>query len=162
MNNHSWFGAVSNLKHKLSENLNLNAGLDLRTYYGTHYRQVNHFLGLSTFTDARKLRGANHLTQGSNVNQVVNQALSTNPWDAMFSPQVEQNQKIDYDNSERISYGGVFGQIEYSKDNLSAFFQGAISNQTHQRFDRYDYLPEFENSEKGGYKMPHVQRANNA
>jgi iron complex outermembrane receptor protein len=148
MNNHSWFGAVSNLKHKLSENLNLNAGLDLRTYYGTHYRQVNHFLGLSTFTDARKLRGANHLTQGSNVNQVVNQALSTNPWDAMFSPQVEQNQKIDYDNSERISYGGVFGQIEYSKDNLSAFFQGAISNQTHQRFDRYDYLPEFENSEK--------------
>jgi hypothetical protein len=66
----------------------------------------------------------------------------------MFSPQVDQNQKIDYDNSERISYGGVFGQLEYSKDNLSAFFQGSVSNQTHQRFDRYDYLPEFENSEK--------------
>ena len=148
MNNHSWFGAVSNLKYKISESLNLNAGLDLRTYYGTHYRQVNNFLGLSTFTDTRKLRGANHLTQGSNVNQVVNQSLSTNPWDAMFSPQVDQNQKIDYDNSERISYGGVFGQLEYSKDNLSAFFQGAVSNQTHQRFDRYDYLPEFENSEK--------------
>lgn len=148
MNNHSWFGAVSNLKYKISESLNLNAGLDLRTYYGTHYRQVNNFLGLSTFTDTRKLRGANHLTQGSNVNQVVNQSLSTNPWQAMFSPQVDQNQKIDYDNSERISYGGVFGQLEYSKDNLSAFFQGSVSNQTHQRFDRYDYLPEFENSEK--------------
>ncbi|MEY3500673.1 MAG: hypothetical protein RL308_2342 [Bacteroidota bacterium] len=148
MNNHSWFGTVSNLKYKLSENLNLNAGLDLRTYYGTHYRQVNNFLGLSTFTDARKLRGANHLTQGNNVNQVVNQSLSTNPWDAMFNPAIDQNQKIDYDNSERISYGGVFGQLEYSKDNLSAFFQGSVSNQTHQRFDRFDYLPEFENSEK--------------
>ncbi len=148
MNNHSWFGAVSNLKYKLSENLDLNAGLDLRTYYGTHYRQVNNFLGLSTFTDKRKLRGDNDLTQGSDVNQVVTQSLSTNPWGAMLSPQVDQNQKIDYDNSERISYGGVFGQLEYSKDNLSAFFQGAVSNQTHQRFDRYDYLPEFENSEK--------------
>ena len=148
MNNHSWFGTVSNLKYKLSENLNLNAGLDLRTYYGTHYRQVNNFVGLTSFTDVRKLRGADHLTQGSNVSQEVTQSLSTNPWDAMFSPQVDQNQKIDYDNSERISYGGVFGQLEYSKDNLSAFFQGAVSNQTHQRFDRYDYLPEFENSEK--------------
>ena len=148
MNNHSWFGTVSNLKYKLSENLNLNAGLDLRTYYGTHYRQVNNFVGLTSFTDVRKLRGADHLTQGSNVSQEVTQSLSTNPWDAMFSPQVDQNQKLDYDNSERISYGGVFGQLEYSKNNLSAFFQGAVSNQTHQRFDRYDYLPEFENSEK--------------
>ena len=150
MNNHSWFGAVSNLKYKLSENLNLNAGLDLRTYYGTHYRQVNNFVGLSSFTDVRKLRGADHLfpTGALNVSQVVTQSLSTNPWDAMFSPQVDQNQKLDYDNSERISYGGVFGQLEYSKNNLSAFFQGAVSNQTHQRFDRYDYLPEFENSEK--------------
>ena len=148
MNNHSWLGAVSNLKYKLSENLDLNAGLDLRTYYGTHYRQVNNFVGLTSFTDVRKLRGANHLTQGNNISQVVTQSLSTNPWEAMLSPQVEQNQKIDYDNSERISYGGVFGQLEYSKDNFSAFFQGAVSNQTHQRFDRYDYLPEFENSEK--------------
>jgi hypothetical protein len=148
MNNHTWFGAVSNLKHKLSENLNLNVGLDLRTYYGTHYRQVNNFVGLSSFTDVRKLRGADHLTQGSNVSQMVTQSLSTNPWDAMFSSQVDQNQKIDYDNSERISYGGLFGQLEYSKDNLSAFFQGSVSNQMHQRFDRYDYLTEFENSEK--------------
>lgn len=148
MNNHAWFGAVSNLKHKLSENLNLNVGLDLRTYYGTHYRQVNNFVGLSSFTDSRKLRGADHATQGDFVNQVVTQSLTTNPWDAMFSPAVKQDQKIDYDNSERISYGGLFGQLEYSKDNLSAFVQGAISNQSHQRFDRYDYLPEFENSEK--------------
>jgi hypothetical protein len=148
MNNHSWFGAVSNLKYKLSESLDLNAGLDLRTYYGTHYRQVNNFVGLSSFTDVRKLRGANHLTQGNNISQVVTQSLSTNPWDAMFKSEIEQNQKIDYDNSERISYGGIFGQLEYSKDNLSAFFQGAVSNQMHQRFDRYDYLPEFENSEK--------------
>jgi outer membrane receptor protein involved in Fe transport len=147
MNNHEWYGVVSNLKNKLTEDLTLNLGLDLRTYDGTHYRQVTNFMGLSNFTDSRKLRGQNHQTQGSNVLQTVDQSLSTNPWGAMFNT-VDQNQKIDYDYSETISYGGVFGQLEYSKDNFSAFAQGSLSNQTHQRFDRYDYLPEFKNSEK--------------
>jgi hypothetical protein len=147
MNNHEWYGVVSNLKNKLTEDLTLNVGLDLRTYDGTHYRQVTNFMGLSNFTDSRKLRGENHQTQGSNVLQTVDQSLSTNPWGAMFNT-VDQNQKIDYDYSETISYGGVFGQLEYSKDNFSAFAQGSLSNQTHQRFDRYDYLPEFKNSEK--------------
>ena len=147
MNNHEWYGIVSNLKNKLTKDLTLNLGLDLRTYNGTHYRQVTNFMGLSNFTDARKLRGENHQTQGSNVLQTVDQSLSTNPWGAMFNT-IGQNQKIDYDYSETISYGGVFGQLEYSKDNFSAFAQGSLSNQTHQRFDRYDYLPEFKNSEK--------------
>ena len=147
MNNHAWFGVVSNLKHKLSDNLNLNVGLDLRTYNGTHYRQVNNFVGLTNFTDSRKLRGENHVTTGSNINQIVNQSMSTNPWDAMFSS-IDENQKIDYDYSETISYGGAFGQLEYSNAKFSAFLQGSVSNQSHQRFDRYDYLPEFENSEK--------------
>ena len=147
MNNHEWYGVVSNLKNKLTKDLTLNLGLDLRTYQGTHYRQVNNFMGLSNFTDSRKLRGENHQTQGSNVLQTVDQSLSTNPWDAMFNT-IAQNQKIDYDYSETISYGGIFGQLEYNKDNFSAFAQGSLSNQTHQRFDRYDYLPEFENSEK--------------
>lgn len=147
MNNHAWYGIVSNLKTKFSENLSLNLGIDLRTYYGDHYRQVNNFLGLKNFTDARKLRGLNHLTQGSDVNQVVNQSMSTNPWTAFFNS-IDNNQKIDYDYSETISYGGLFGQLEYSKDNLSAFFQGSVSNQTHQRFDYYDYLPQYTDSEK--------------
>lgn len=147
MNNHSWYGVVSNLNTKLNKNLNLNFGLDLRTYDGTHYRQVNNFLGLTNFTDSRKLRGENHQTQGSNILQTVTESNSTNPWGASFN-NVGQGQRIDYDYSETITYGGVFGQLEYSKDNFSAFVQGSLSNQTHQRFDRYDYLPEFEKSDK--------------
>ncbi|WP_269685983.1 TonB-dependent receptor [Flavobacterium lacustre] len=147
MNNHAWYGVVSNLKTKLNENISFNAGIDLRTYKGTHYRQVNNFLGLTSFTDVRKLRGANHLTQGSNVSQIVNKSMSTDPWGAFFN-KIDNNQKIDYDYSEKISYGGLFGQLEYSKDNLSAFLQASVSNQSHQRFDVYDYLPEFKDSEK--------------
>jgi hypothetical protein len=51
----------------------------------------------------------------------------------------DEDQKIAYSNDERITYGGLFSQLEYSNDNMSAFFQGAISQQSHQRFDNYQY-----------------------
>lgn len=147
MNNHAWYGVVSNLKNKLSENLTLNLGLDLRTYEGTHYRQVANFLGLQAWSESRSLRGDNDLTTSNSVSNTVNQSLPAEPWNAMFHT-LDDNQKIDYDYSETISYGGVFGQLEYSKDKVSAFFQGSVSNQSHQRFDTYDYLPQFKDSDK--------------
>lgn len=147
MNNHAWYGLVTNLKNDLTENLTLNVGLDLRTYEGTHYRQVANFLGLASWTESRKLRDNSHLPVSANVSNTVTEQQNTNPWNAMFNS-VPDNQKIDYDYSETISYGGAFGQLEYSNENLSAFFQGAVSNQSHQRFDTYDYMPEFKDSEK--------------
>lgn len=147
INNHEWYGVVSNLKTKLNENLSLNLGLDLRTYHGTHYRQAANLMGLNEFTDTRRLRGENHQPQGDLIPQTINQSLPAEPWNAMFH-EVAENQRIDYDNSETISYGGFFGQLEYSKDNFSTFFQGSVSNQSHVRFDRYDYLPQFEESDK--------------
>ncbi|MCB0425949.1 MAG: carboxypeptidase-like regulatory domain-containing protein [Flavobacteriaceae bacterium] len=148
MNMHQWYGLVTNLETKLSENLTLNAGLDLRTYYGIHYRQVENFLGLNSWTESRGLRGAdNQIVPGSEVSNTVTEDMAANPWTATFNTMPE-DQRIDYDYSERISYGGVFAQLEYATDKFSAFFQGAASTQGHQRFDRYDYLPEFEDSEK--------------
>lgn len=147
MNNHSWYGLVSNFKHDISENLVFNVGVDLRTYYGTHYRQVENFLGLNSWTESRTLRDGSNQPVGSAVSNTVTESQSAEPWRATFNT-LGENQRIDYDYSERISYGGVFGQIEYSNDSFSGFFQGAVSNQSHQRFDRYDYLPQFEDSEK--------------
>ena len=151
MNNHAWYGLVSNFKKEINENLNLNLGLDLRTYNGDHYRQVSNFLGLKSFTESRPLRNnihvipnPNNLPNGTNT---VNEQYNINPWNAFFNT-ASDNQKIDYDYSETISYGGVFGQLEYSKNNLSAFFQGAVSNQSHQRFDYYDYQVAHQDSEK--------------
>lgn len=151
MNNHAWYGLVSNFKKELNDNLNLNFGLDLRTYNGDHYRQVTNFLGLNAFTETRSLRDNNHIIPNPNTlpsaTNTVNELYNINPWNAFFNTAAD-NQKIDYDYSETISYGGVFGQLEYSNKNLSAFFQGAISNQSHQRFDYYDYQDEFQDSEK--------------
>jgi iron complex outermembrane recepter protein len=151
MNNHAWYGLVSNFKKEINENLNLNLGLDLRTYNGDHYRQVSNFLGLKSFTESRPLRNNTHVIPNPNNlpigTNTVNQQYNINPWYAFFNS-ASDKQKIDYDYSETISYGGVFGQLEYSKNNLSAFFQGAVSNQSHQRFDYYDYQVAHQDSEK--------------
>jgi len=155
VNNHDWYGLVSNFKHNFNDNLVFNVGADLRTYYGTHYRQVENFLGLDSFTESRGLRDQNGLfptIPGTNnplnpVSNTVTQSIGAEPWRSTFNP-IAENQRIDYDYSERITYGGLFGQLEYSNDSFSTFFQGAISSQDHQRFDRYDYLPEAEDSKK--------------
>ncbi|MEZ0007829.1 iron complex outermembrane receptor protein [Flavobacterium sp. 28YEA47A] len=147
VNNHNWYGLVSNFKHQLNENLVFNVGADLRTYYGTHYRQVENFLGLNNWTETRTLRDGTDQPVGSPVSNTVTDSQRAEPWGATFNS-LGENQRIDYDNSERISYGGLFGQVEYSNDLFSVFFQGAISNQRHQRFDRYDYLRQYKDSEK--------------
>ncbi|WP_298116403.1 carboxypeptidase-like regulatory domain-containing protein [Flavobacterium sp.] len=151
MNNHAWYGVVSNLKTKLNEDLSLNLGLDLRTYHGDHYRQITNFLGLNGWTESRFLRDNNHVIPSPNTlpsaTNTVTESYNIDPWHAFFNKAAD-NQKIDYDYSETITYGGVFGQLEYSKDNLSAFFQGSVSNQSHQRFDYYDYQEDFQDSEK--------------
>lgn len=149
MNNHAWYGLVTNFKKELNKNLNLNFGLDLRTYNGDHYRQVSNFLGLNSWYETRRLRDNTHFSNSSLPlgTNTVNQSYNINPWYAFFNA-ADDNQKIDYDYSETISYGGVFGQLEYSNDNFSAFFQGAISNQSHQRFDYYDYQDQYQDSEK--------------
>ncbi|CAM3724063.1 carboxypeptidase-like regulatory domain-containing protein [Flavobacterium gelidilacus] len=147
MNNHAWYGMVTNLKKELSDNLSLNLGIDLRTYNGDHYRQVSSYLGLNGWNESRNLRDNTDLPTSTVASNTVNEGFSTNPWSSFFNTAAD-NQKIDYNYSETISYGGLFGQLEYAKDNFSAFFQGSLSNQSHQRFDYYDYLPEFSDSKK--------------
>ncbi|OYT10498.1 MAG: TonB-dependent receptor [Bacteroidetes bacterium 4572_112] len=51
MNNHFWTGAISTLKYKLSDNLKLIAGIDVRHYKGEHYREVRDLLGGDYWVD---------------------------------------------------------------------------------------------------------------
>lgn len=143
MNLHNWFGMVSNLEKQLSENLKLNVGFDLRTYYGKHFRIVENFHGLKSWRENIRLRDQNnnHETYGSfGTYKFVETTtdLSANPWAATFA-NFDEDEKIAYSNDERISYGGIFAQLEYATDNYSVFFQGALNNQWHQRFDHYQY-----------------------
>jgi CarboxypepD_reg-like domain/TonB-dependent Receptor Plug Domain len=143
MNLHSWYGLVSNYEKKINENLTFNLGLDLRTYYGKHFRIVENFHGLNSWQENIRLRDQNnnHQTYGSfgtYKNVITTRDMSANPWTALFAD-FNEDEKIAYSNDERISYGGIFTQLEYATEKFSVFFQGSASNQWHQRFDHYQY-----------------------
>ena len=143
MNMHNWFGLVSNYETELSDNISFNVGADLRTYYGEHFRIVENFHGLTSWQENIRLRDQNNNhdtygTYGTYKYVVATESMGANPWDATFT-NFDEDQKIAYSNDERISYGGLFTQLEYTKDDFSAFFQGSVSQTMYQRFDHYQY-----------------------
>ena len=146
MNLHKWFGMVSNLETQINENLSWNVGFDLRSYYGRHFRLVENFHGLSSWQENIRLRDQNnnHQTYGSfgtYKRTIATQDLAADPWTTLFAGAInwDEDQKIAYSNDERIQYGGLFTQLEYSDDQFSAFIQGSVSNQWYQRWDNYQY-----------------------
>ena len=143
MNMHNWLGLVMKYEKTINDNLTLNVGADLRTYYGEHFRVVENFHGLTSWQENIKLRDQNNNHQhygswGTYKNVITTRDMAANPWSATFAS-FDQDEKIAYSNDERISYAGIFTQLEYTSDNFSTFFQGAVSSQSHQRFDHYQY-----------------------
>lgn len=141
MNNHNWYGALSNLGYTV-DNWSFNVGVDGRTYTGDHFRQINDLLGLNGFND--------------NGNRVLTETFEADPWSTLFNT-ADDDQKIDYDYSETINYVGGFGQIEYATDSFSAFVQGAVSTQSFQREGRFladtEGLGKSDKVSKGGFNV---------
>jgi hypothetical protein len=121
VNNHNWFGLLGTLNYKLTETLNLMVGIDGRTYKGTHYREVRNLLGGDIF-----VQDFSNAVQG----------------DAGRSQIAKVGDKIAYDNQGLVSYIGAFGQLEYSKDKLSAFVAATFSNTWYGKIDYYNYVNE--------------------
>ena len=122
INNHTWYGVLSTLNHKLSNTLDLTFGLDGRTYKGTHFREMRDLVGGSYYKDLFNTKSTvdDNASDYFNINKIT-----------------PVTNRIAYDNDGLVNYGGTFGQLEYSKDKLSAFIQGAISETQYQRADRY-------------------------
>lgn len=139
INNHKWFGIVSNYNRELAKNLSFNVGFDLRTYKGSHHRQVANFLGADYVVDKGNVNlGEVHVSDG----------FSTNPWKAFGKFADDANQKYGWIYDQTIRYAGIFTQLEYATDRFSAFFQGSASDQSNERSDYYQYTPGNEKSEK--------------
>lgn len=113
-NDHTWFGVLSTFKTELNDNLDLIAGIDLRTYTGTH------------FTEVTDLLGADYIADNSDVNH-PNRALKV-------------GDKYNYNNDGKVGWQGLFTQLEYTKEKLSTFISVAASNTSYQRLDRFLYL----------------------
>ncbi len=129
VNNHFWYGGVTNLNFDTKTGWNFNVGADVRFYKGDHFQQLVNKLG----SNGRAASNANRPSD-----YVVSKTFSTNPWGALFN-YADEGERVAYDNSEKINYQGVFGQAEYANDWFSAFVQGAYSNQSYQKFDRWNY-----------------------
>jgi len=130
INSHDWYGAVINLNKKLGENFTLDFGFDGRTYTGYHFTVVNDLFGADEFYDtSKKSDPARHIT-------------STYPTDVQWNVFDKKNyDKISFNSTGKVRWYGLFTQLEYSKDNLTAFVQGAISQQGFKREDDFVYLP---------------------
>jgi len=122
INNHSWYGVLSTLNKDLSNTLNLTLGVDGRTYVGTHFREMRDLIGGSFYKDLFNTTAKVDVNASDYID--ITKVTPT-------------NNRIAYDNDGKVDYAGTFGQLEYSKDKLSAFVQGAISQTQYQRADRY-------------------------
>lgn len=131
MNNHQWFGIVSNYNRQLNENFNFNVGFDLRDYKGEHYRQVTDLLG------------APSIAHSGNVNMpgltTTSNSYSTNPWKTWSDRPTNPEDRLAWNYDQKIRYAGLFGQLEYAKNGFTAFFQGSVSEQQNSRDDVFLY-----------------------
>ncbi|MSP85401.1 MAG: TonB-dependent receptor [Flavobacteriaceae bacterium] len=128
INSHDWYGGIINLDKKIN-NLSLDFGLDLRTYKGIHVRYLNDLLGGSTFKDVADVNNPTVFTS-----ETSSPTPSLNPFD-----QAIQGTPILRNWIGNVNWLGAFGQAEYVKDNLTAFVQTAVSQQSFQRQDYFVY-----------------------
>ena len=113
-NDHNWYGLLSTLKTDLSDNLELVTGLDWRDYKGIHFREVTDLLG------------GQFAINDDDVNNPLNP--------------VTVGDGIDYANDGLVGWFGLFGQLEYSKDKLTAFVSLSGSNTSYKRVDTFTHL----------------------
>ena len=125
INNHVWTGALSTLNTQLTPTLNLTFGLDGRTYKGTHFREMRDLVGGSFYKDPINPKA----TVDANVSSYVDVTAVT--------PVLN---RVAYDYDGLVNYLGTFGQLEYTKNKLSVFAQGALSETYYGRTDRYNTL----------------------
>ena len=133
VNNHSWYGILANLNHNIDQNWALSFGLDARTYKGEHFREVRDLMGGNDWQEAFKYAvdgdGGRSKTRTVDPNST-----------ALWFVKTPAANRIAYDNDGKNTYAGLFGQVEYNDDKISAFLSSTVSSTTYKRIDRYNYI----------------------
>ena len=129
VNSHDWYGILSNFQHKINDSWNFSAGIDGRYYYGYHPGILTDLWGNNQFIEKDNKNNPNMI-----VTTAYNPTAPANP----FAAAVKDKSQIVYRNYDgQVLWGGVFGQLEYSKDQISAFIQGSASEQGFSRIDNW-------------------------
>jgi hypothetical protein len=136
VNSHDWYGGVINLNKKLSNKLILDFGVDARAYRGIHYNNLINLLGSQNYLDNNDINNVN--TLGVKVPRILTNTYSSQPSANPFL-NLDNQEKINFNNDGLVRWYGAFTQLEYSNDNLTAFVQGAVSQQGFRRDDYFKY-----------------------
>ncbi|MCG1035245.1 TonB-dependent receptor [Polaribacter sargassicola] len=126
-NDHVWYGVLSTFNTEISDNFNLVAGVDWRSYTGKHYREVTDLLGGQFFLDDSDINNPNAALQVGD--------------------------KYSYYNDGNVGWLGFFGQLEYDADSFNAFVSTSFQNTSYQRVDYFQYTPEDENRTSDKYSF---------
>lgn len=140
VNSHNWYGVITSLNHKFTDNLNATIGFDGRKYEGMHYRILSDLLGNNRYTDTSNIN--------NKPNVITNTFNPTPNWNPFGGKTNDIRDQAGYSNDGIVNWLGGFGQVEYTNDALSAFVQGSVSNQGFQRIDYMLYTPDNQKSEK--------------
>lgn len=122
-NEHYWYGLLSKFNYRINGSFDLSGGVDLRSYKGIHFTTVRDLLGGGYVVDINDKR----------------KDYSEDPLQAMSF----KGDTIDYYYDGLVRWGGVFSQLEYSSNRISAFVNltTAVSG-----YNKIDY---FERAESG-------------
>ena len=134
-NQHKWYGLLSTYTAKPAENIDFYAGIDGRYYIGTHTNEIIDLFNGAFYIDSRN----RSLVKAEN-----NKAALDPNW-ANRKLTVGDVVYRDYDGY--VVQEGVFGQIEYNRDQLNAFVSGSLNNTSQWRYDRFYYDAEHAESE---------------
>ena len=123
-NDHQWMGVISTYTTQLGSYFDLYGGVDLRYYVGNHDKKIENLLGGKFFIDPTRA-DVSYLADDQSYQR----------------EKLGVGDVVGRNYSGHVARGGVFGQIEYNKNDLSVTYSGSVSNTSYWRYDRMYYAP---------------------
>lgn len=123
VNNQWTIGAISRVKAKISDNFKMQVGIDWRTAKIDHFREIRDLLGATSYSDP----------------------YTTNDFGSMEG--LGLGDKIAYNNTNTVDWGGAFLQGEYSNGVWSAYGNLGYS------MVKYTYTDHFTKDENTGEEL---------
>lgn len=138
LNYHNWYGLVSTYNTKITPDIDFYGGIDFRAYKGTHRNEIVDLYGGQYFIDTTRKKVKVENNANAADQSWVYKKLGVG--DAVYR---------DFDG--HVVQEGAFFQTEYSKNALSAFVSGSLSNTSYWRYDRLFYDKQHAKSDTKSY-----------
>lgn len=125
-NNHNWYGVISNYNTRLGSFIDFYGGVDFRYYQGTHTNEIIDLYDGAYFIDSSRKKV-----------RIDNNKHAAN--DAWKNERLGVGDVVYRDYDSHVMQEGAFFQWEYTRDKVSIFMAGSLSNTTYWRYDRFYY-----------------------